>query len=92
MSSAIRFNLDQSEFLSSGNRLRTLKKRRLQKTVWEKEKMQPAFSPFPAVFSVLPDKKIIISATFNLKCANAFNLVTFKNLLFGKELYNKQGA
>ena len=37
-------------------------------------------APLPAVFSALSKRKIIILATVNLSSANAFNLVTSKNL------------
>ena len=38
------------------------------------------------MFSTLSKREIIILATFNFSSANAFNLVTFKILSFGKEL------
>ena len=44
------------------------------------------FLLFPTVFSALSKRKIVILATFNLFSANAFNLVTSKNLPFGKGL------
>ena len=47
---------------------------------------QPAFSAFPTVFSLLSKREIIILALFNLLSEKAFNLITSKILLFGKEL------
>ena len=44
------------------------------------------FLLFPQCFLTLSKKEIIILATFNFSSANAFNLVTSKILLFGKEL------
>ena len=44
------------------------------------------FSPFPKVYSALSNREIIILATCNLLSANAFNFVTSKILLFGKDL------
>ena len=38
------------------------------------------------VFSTLSKREIVIIATSNFSSANAFNLVTSKILLFGKEL------
>ena len=46
----------------------------------------PAFSPLPTVFSVASKRKIAILSTFNVSSVNALNLVTSKNLSFGKEL------
>ena len=46
----------------------------------------PAFSPFPTVFSILPQRKIIILAMFNLLSTNLLNLVISKILSFGKGL------
>ena len=46
---------------------------------------QPAFSPFPTVFSSLSKREIIILAMFNLSSENAFNMITSK-ILFDKEL------
>ena len=43
-------------------------------------------SPFATVFSTLSRRKVIILEMYNLSSANAFNLVTFKILLFGKGL------
>ena len=45
-----------------------------------------AFSTFLAVFSTQSKREILILATLNLLSASAFNLVTSKILLFGKEL------
>ena len=47
---------------------------------------QPAFSPFPTVFSNLSKREIIICTTSNLLSASAFNLDEPKILSFGKEL------
>ena len=49
-------------------------------------KEENAGSSFPTVFPSLLRIEIIIQATFNLSSANAFNLVTFEILSFGKEL------
>ena len=48
--------------------------------------LQPAFSPYPTMFSTPPKPNFNFSVTFNLLSANAFNLDQSKNLLFGKEL------
>ena len=49
----------------------------------ENEKL--AFSPFPTLFSTLPEINFNFSAKFNLSSANAFNLDQSKNFSFGKE-------
>ena len=46
----------------------------------------PAFSPFPTMFSTLPETNFNFSAKFNLSSANAFNMIKSKILSFGKEL------
>ena len=56
-----------------------------QKTLWEKEKMLvTSIFSFSAMFSTLINREIMILAMFNLSSADAFNLVTFKILSFGK--------
>ena len=58
-----------------------------QKTLWEKEKMLvTSIFSFSAMFSILINREIMILAMFNLSSADAFNLVTFKILSFGKGL------
>ena len=47
---------------------------------------QPAFSPFPTVFSTLSQRVIVIFATFNLSSANCFQFGHIQILSFGKEL------
>ena len=42
--------------------------------------------PISSMFGTLSKREIFILATFNLSSANAFNLVTFIILLFGKGL------
>ena len=61
-------------------------RRRLWKTLWEKEKILATsiFSFTHHVFFTLPKTEIIISVT--LSSANAFNLVQSEILSFGKEL------
>ena len=67
--------------------LRTLKKKTLENTVGKEENAgDQHFLSFPTVFSVLPQREIVIVATFNLLYANAFNLIMSKNLLFCKVL------
>ena len=57
------------------------------KTLYEKEKMLvTSISPFPIMFSTLPNTNFIFSLTFILSSANAFNLDKSKNLRFGKEI------
>ena len=56
--------------------------------MWEKEKIlvTSIFTFSHSVFYSIIE--IVILATFNLLSANAFNFVTSKILLFGKELKN----
>ena len=72
------------------NTIRTcddLKKEGFEKHCGKRRKCwQPAFSPFPTLFSTLSKKEYVILATFNLSSANAFKLVTSKILSFGKGL------
>ena len=64
--------------------------RSLLKTLWEKEKLLvQAISPFPTIFSTLLKTEHIIFITFNLSCANAFNLVWSKILSCGNGLKKK---
>ena len=65
--------------------LTTLKKKALENTVGKEENAgNQHFLLFPTVFSSLPQREIVILATFNLWSANAFNFVMSKNLSFGK--------
>ena len=96
MLSAICFDLDQSKILLSGNSLtlyhtrptfNTLAKEGFGKHCGKKRKCwEPAFSSFPAMFSILSQREIVTLTTFNLSSANAFTLVMSKNLSFGKGL------
>ena len=57
----------------------------LENTVGKGENAgMPEFCPFSTVFSTLSKREIIMTATFNLSSANAFNLVLSKNLSSGK--------
>ena len=58
------------------------------KTLWEKEKMlvTSIFSFSHSVFYPVSDRNHHLSYSFFLSSANAFNLVTCKILLFGKQL------
>ena len=61
--------------------------RSLLKTLWVKEKLLvQAIFPFPTMFCSLSKTEIIISVTFNLSSANAFNLVWSKILSCGNVL------
>ena len=50
---------------------------------------QPAFCPFPTLFSTLSGTEITILTTFDLPPADAFSLIETKVLLFGKVLLEK---
>ena len=64
----------------------TLKQTALENTVGKGEIAgKLAFPPFTTVFSTLSKREIVILATFNFSSANAFNLVTSKILVFGKD-------
>ena len=63
----------------------TLKKKALEKIVGKGENAgNQHFLFFPIMFSTLSEEEIIISATFILSSAFAFNLHQSKILLFGK--------
>ena len=57
-----------------------LKKKPFEKIVGK------GFSAFPTMFSTVSKTEMIISITFNLSPANAFNLVQFKILSCGNRL------
>ena len=63
-----------------------LGKKPFQNIVGKGEIWQPAFSPFPTMFSTLSKTEIIIYVTFILSSANAFNLVKVKFLSSGNGL------
>ena len=50
---------------------------------------EPAFSPFPATFSTLPNKNFKFWIPFILLCANSFSMDGTKIFSFGKELINR---
>ena len=65
----------------------TLRKKPFENIMEHKRKCwQPAFSPFPKMFSTRSKTEIMILAKLNLSSENALNLVQSEKLLFGKEL------
>ena len=65
----------------------TLLKRRFWKHCGKRRKCWlPAFSPFPAMFSILSKREIIVLAIFFLSSANVFNFRKSNSLSFDKDL------